>query len=139
MLARTGTRGRPGAAALAELVALFRDGHGPTQSELEDDLLPLLRRFGLPRPQQQFKVDIPGHGPVWLDFAYPEARLGVEADGDRYHSSPSERARGRRRDARLAVLDWEVMHFGRVEINDTALDVAAQVEAVLQARCRRAG
>jgi very-short-patch-repair endonuclease len=139
LLERTGTRGRPGAAALAELVALFRDGRSPTQSELEDDLLALLRRSGLPEPEQQFKVDIPGRSSVWLDFAYPEARLGVEADGDRYHSSPTERAKGRRRDAGLAVLDWEVMHFGRVEIDDTPREVAAQVEAVLQGRRRRAG
>jgi len=139
LLRRTGTKGRPGAAALAELVALFRDGRKPTQSELEDDLLALLRRFGLPEPEQQFKVQLPGGNRVWLDFAYPEARLGVEADGDRYHSSPTERAKGRRRDARLAVTDWEVLHFGRNEIDRTPQEVAGQVDAVLRARRRRAG
>jgi very-short-patch-repair endonuclease len=139
LLQRTGTKGRPGAAALAELVTLFRDGRKPTQSELEDDLLALLRRFGLPEPEQQFEVTLPGGRSVWLDFAYPDVRFGVEADGDRYHSSPTERARGRRRDARLAVLDWEVMHFGRVEIDETPREVADQVDAVLRARGRRAG
>jgi very-short-patch-repair endonuclease len=139
LLERTGTQGRPGVAALAELVALFRDGRRPTQSELEDDLLALLRRFGLPEPEQQFEVKVPGRGSVWLDFAYSDVRFGVEADGDRYHSSPTERAKGRRRDASLAVLDWEVMHFGRVEIDETPREVAAQVDAVLRARRRRAG
>jgi very-short-patch-repair endonuclease len=138
-LARTGTRGRMGAPALKRLIEQFRDGRRPTQSELEDDLLALLRRFGLPQPEQQFEVKRPGRPSVWLDFAYPGARLGVEADGDKYHSSPTERARGRRRDASLAVLDWEVLHFGRHEIDHSPDEVAAQVDAVLRSRLRRAG
>ncbi len=139
LLDRIGTQGRPGAAALAELVSVFRGGRKPTQSELEDDLLALLRRFGLPEPEQQFEVQLPGRGSVWLDFAYPDVRLGVEADGDRYHSSPAERARGRRRDARLAVLDWEMLHFGRYEIDHSPEEVAAQVDSILRTRRRRAG
>jgi very-short-patch-repair endonuclease len=136
LLLRTGMKGRPGVAALAELVALFRDGRRPTQSELEDDLRDLLRRSGLPELEQQFPVQLPGGRTVWLDFAYPEARLGVEADGDRYHSSPTERAKGRQRDARLAVVGWEVLHFGRNEIDHTPRDVADQVDAVRRARLR---
>lgn len=59
LLLRTGSRGRPGAAALVDLVALFRDGRRPTQSELEDDLRALMRRFNLPEPEQQFGVELP--------------------------------------------------------------------------------
>ncbi|MGH9040233.1 MAG: DUF559 domain-containing protein [Acidimicrobiia bacterium] len=140
LLARPGMSRRPGAGALAALVARFRDGRLPTQSELEDDLLALLRRFSLPEPAQQHEVPRPGRPSFWLDLAYPELMVGVEADGDRYHSSPTERARGRRRDASLAVLGWTVLHFGREEITRTPAEVAAQVDAVLRAaRLRPAG
>lgn len=136
LLRRVGGRGRAGTSHLRALVALFQDGRRPTESPLEDDLLALLRRFGLPEPVPQYEIHLPG-GPVRLDFAYPEAQFGIEADGDRYHSSPTERARGRRRDARLAVIEWEVLHFGADEIDSTPAQVAAQVNEVLRTRLRR--
>jgi very-short-patch-repair endonuclease len=136
LLSRVGRRDGEGREHLGALVARFRGGRRPTESPLEDDLLALLRRYGLPEPVPQHEVGLPG-GSVRLDFAYPEMQFGIEADGDRYHSSPSERARGRRRDARLAVIEWDLLHFGADEIDSTPAEVAAQVNDVLLARGRR--
>lgn len=139
LVARAGGRGQRGTPLLRALVSLFRNGRRPTESPLEDDLLALLRRSGLPEPVPQHEIRLT-HGRVRVDFAYPDVRLAIEADGDRYHSSPTERAQGRRRDARLAVVGWEVLHFGAHEIGTSPAEVAAQVIEVLRARRRqRAG
>jgi very-short-patch-repair endonuclease len=136
LVARAGGRGQGGTPHLRALVSLFRDGRRPTESPLEDDLLAVLRRYGLPEPVPQYEIRLPGDR-VRLDFAYPEEQVGIEADGDRYHSSPRDRARGRRRDARLAVIGWEVLHFGAEEIDNSPAEVAGQVDEVLGARGRR--
>jgi very-short-patch-repair endonuclease len=64
-----------------------RDGSGErTDSELEDKLLRLIRRARLPAPVVHYNVV---HGDKWLgevDFAYPQARIAIEAHGYRVHS-----------------------------------------------------
>lgn len=46
----------------------------------------LLRRADLPPHQRQFQVDVDG-ATYRLDFAWPDARVAVEVDGYRWHSS----------------------------------------------------
>lgn len=63
------------------------------QSELERLFLPLARAAGLPAPVLQAKVN--GFD---VDFFWPDLGLVVETDGLRYHRTPSQQARDRRRD-----------------------------------------
>ena len=65
----------PGRRVLAPLVEARVAGRRPTESELEDDLLSVIRRFGLPEPVPQY----PYRGRR-IDFAYPELVLGIEAN-----------------------------------------------------------
>jgi predicted transcriptional regulator of viral defense system len=78
-----GLSGRPGVARLRKV--LDRRTFILTDSELERRFLPIARRAGLPLPQtgrwmNGFKVD----------FFWPELRLVVEADGLRYHRTPTQ-------------------------------------------------
>lgn len=57
---------------------------------------------GIPRAVQQFKV-----GRFRLDFAWPEQKIALEADGW-HHRSPDGAASDRRRDSYLRSLGWVV-------------------------------
>lgn len=81
-LERLGGRGRRGAVVFRELVEERDPATAPTQSALEDELRRVLRRGGLPEPVRQYEV-----GRVRLDFAYPDRRLGIEADSRICHGA----------------------------------------------------
>ena len=88
----------PGAVLLAELVDERRQGKQPSQTGLEDELLEVFRAYGLPEPERQFKLRLPGGGTAIFDAAYPDLRLGFEADGDQWHKGLLDRMRDEARD-----------------------------------------
>jgi hypothetical protein len=91
VLDRAGRRHR-GYKRLAPLVAARGAGRAPTESELEDDLLALIRRFGLPEPVPQY----PYCGRR-IDFAYPNLVLGIEANSVQAHAAKEDVQRNARR------------------------------------------
>lgn len=82
---------RPGAVRVRALVE--QAGFVLTESELEDRFLPLADAAGLPVPQTGAMVS--GYK---ADFFWPELRLVVETDGGRFHRTPLQQTRDRRRD-----------------------------------------
>ncbi len=77
----------------------------PMGSEFEACLFRALREAGLPLPVAQYRVLMPDGGEVFLDFAYPDVLLAIEADSYLWHASlarlaegpcPQQRARGAR-------------------------------------------
>lgn len=66
---------------------------------------------GLPPMHLQFPVS-DGSSRFRLDGAYPGIQLGVEADGDQFHSGAAARRRDRARENRLRALGWEIVHAG---------------------------
>lgn len=72
-------------------------------TDLEDEVaLVLSANSRLPRPEQQHRA-----GRYRLDFAWPQVRIGLEADGW-HHRSPEGAAKDRRRDSWLRSQDWVV-------------------------------
>lgn len=84
-------RGQPGVRILREL--LDRDTFALTESELERRFLRIALTAGLGVPQTGARVN----GFV-VDFFWPDLGLVVETDGLRYHRTPIQQARDRRRD-----------------------------------------
>ena len=66
----------PARRVLTPLVAARAAGRRPTESELEDDLLAVIRRYGLPEPVPQY----PYRGRR-IDFAYPELETVLKVTG----------------------------------------------------------
>jgi very-short-patch-repair endonuclease len=64
-----------------------------TDSELERAFLRLVRSAGLPTPETGVRLD-----GFRVDFFWPDLGLVVETDGLRYHRTPAQQARDRRRD-----------------------------------------
>lgn len=83
--------GLPGVGVLRRI--LDRDTFVLTDSELERRLLPIARSAGLPQPLTGQRLN--GYK---VDFFWPDLGLVVETDGLRYHRTPTQQARDRRRD-----------------------------------------
>ena len=105
-LERLGVPGRSGAGVLRALVEERDPATAPTQRRLEDELLRVLRRGGLPEPVRQYEV-----AGVRLDFAYPEIRLGLEADSRIWHGGRLDVQRNSEKGNALVARGWRVLHF----------------------------
>jgi hypothetical protein len=66
------------------LTKILATGPAPTRSELEDVVLDLLLKGGIPHPQVNVPLTIQGRR-VIPDFRWPEHRLVLEADGAAWH------------------------------------------------------
>jgi hypothetical protein len=84
-----------------------------SDSDLEILFRPIATAAGLPQPLTKAWVN-----DFEVDFFWPELDLVVETDGLRYHRTPSEQARDRRRDqahvasglTQLRFTHWQVKH-----------------------------
>jgi very-short-patch-repair endonuclease len=104
------------------------DSAGP-RTELEARMLALCRRHRLPQPKVNDRVSR-----YEVDFLWPEQRLIVEVDGWDSHRSRSAFEEDRARDARLAVLGYEVVRFTWRQLTRDQLVVAKTIRTLLRAR-----
>jgi very-short-patch-repair endonuclease len=102
-------RGRRGVARLREL--LDRRTFRLTDSELERLFLPLAAQAGLPIPLTRQHLD-----GFRIDFFWPELRLVVETDGLRYHRTPAQQARDRRRDQDHLAAGFTPLRFTHAQV-----------------------
>jgi hypothetical protein len=88
---------------------------------------------GFPRPVAQIHVlDARGRLVYRLDLGWPERRIGIEYDGDEYHSSAANRAADLRRRERLAQeFGWHVVGVGRGDVLGRKLDLERGVGELL--------
>ena len=102
VLDRVGRR-HPAHRVLTPLVEARLAGRRPTESELEDDLLAVLRRYGLPEPVPQY----PCNGRR-IDFAYPELVFGIEANSVTAHAAKEDVQRNAEKANDL--VDWWILY-----------------------------
>jgi very-short-patch-repair endonuclease len=116
---------------LRQTIDLIDDG---CQSELEaHGVLNVFRHRSLPRSTGQYRLALPT-GVFTLDRAWPEAKLAVELDGARYHTSPEDRRRDLERDALLAAAGWVVLRFTYADVLRDPEGVRARVLEVYRTR-----
>lgn len=101
---------RPGVVDLRAAVAEVDGSGGPTESELERDVLELLREAGFPTPQRQRPVHMDRRRRR-LDFLFPQQRVVLEADGYEGHSTREMFESDRRRDNWLTARGFRVLRW----------------------------
>lgn len=104
-------RGRKGTTTMRHLLAARSEGYVPPASELEARFLELVREAGLQEPVRQLDA---GDDEIWVgrvDVAYPAARLLIELDSHRHHSSKLDQEADVERDRRLVGAGWRVVRF----------------------------
>jgi len=126
LLERAGPH-HPARRVLAPLVAARVAGRRPTESELEDDLLAVLRRYGLPEPVPQH----PYRGRR-IDFAYPELLFGIEANSVAAHAAKEDVQRNAQKANDL--IEWWILYFTYDDVHRTPAEVARRVEDAIQRR-----
>ena len=82
-----------------------------TDTELETRMLSGLASAGLPEPVLQHRVLRPDGGDAFIDAAYPEERIALEADGWAAHGGRSAFDPDRARANDLTLLGWELYRF----------------------------
>ena len=87
----------------------------------------------------QHRVRLPDGRRVFLDAAWPAARIAVEMDGHRFHSSRSDRERDMRRDAGLAVLGWVVLRYGYARLTSDPEGCRREIASVVRRRLTELG
>ena len=122
-----GRQGRRGVAALAELLAVRTGSSRWTQSEFERRLLVLLVGEGIAAPVPQFEIVLPDGRRVYLDFAWADIRLALEAQSYRYHAGRLAWSRDQRRTAILTAMGWRVLPVTWADLVDTPNELIATV------------
>lgn len=101
-------------------------------SPLELKLLRALRELGIPEPNKQFEIVRPNGSLLSLaDFAWPQQRLLVYADGLKYHSTRAGRERDSRITRELQDMGWRVSRYLGSEIWRDPVTCAEQIQASL--------
>jgi len=97
---------------------------------LEDALLRVLRRGGLPEPVRQYEV-----AGVRLDFAYPHLRLGIEADSRIWHGGRLDVQRNSDKANVLMARGWRVLHVTWFDLLQRWRQVVGAVSDELAVAC----
>ena len=120
----TNTNGRKGGANLRKVLAAYREP-APT-SVLEDAMLVLCERHGLPTPQVNVLIE-----GFTVDFLWPHARLIAETDGRRDHATTQAFQRDRTRDQRLLTLGYRVVRFTYADVTERPATSPQTLRALL--------
>ena len=99
------------------------------RTRLETRMLALCRRHRLPQPEVNASVDR-----YEVDFLWPGERLIVEVDGWESHGTRSAFEEDRTRDARLALLGYQVLRFTWRQVTTDRRHVAGTIRGLLQLR-----
>ena len=124
--------GRAGRRVLRQLLEERDERDQAVESELEQRLLHLLRRSGLPLPNPQHRVTEEGRFVARLDFAYPAYLLGIEVDGYRWHSGAERWRQDLRRENRLKLLGWTLLRFSWHDVRNQPNQVVEQIRSALR-------
>ena len=109
MLAETGARGRTGTALLRGLLSVRCDDYVPPASELEALVEAVLEGAGLPLPERQQWVGGTTAPTGRVDCIYRPARVVIEADSRRHHSSWLDVQADHRRDLVLMAAGYRIV------------------------------
>lgn len=109
-LDRLGASGRRGTQTLRALIEARDPALAPPEGALEQKLSRLLRGVQ-PAPVTQFWLHGKASTRARLDFAWPDRKLGIEADSRRWHAGRLDVQRNSGKANLAVLLGWRVLHF----------------------------
>jgi Transcriptional regulator, AbiEi antitoxin/Protein of unknown function (DUF559) len=126
-----GRRGAPGLRAILDENAI---GQTVTRSEMEERFLSLCDRAGLPPPEVNVWLGLPGGGRAQADFLWREQRLIVETDGRAAHGTRRAFEHDRRRDQRLVLASWRVIRVTWRQLTREPEELVRILEKLIEPR-----
>ena len=124
-------RAPPGASRLRAALEVDVLGTDRTKSHLERRFRRLADESGLPAPEVNVWMAIPGEE-MEFDFVWHRERLVVEVDGWETHRSRKAFHDDRRRDQLLRLHGWEILRFTDRDVRRDPGHVAAVVRTLLE-------
>jgi hypothetical protein len=103
---------------------------GFTRSDLEELFLPLLDRFGLPRPHLNARLQVGGEW-IEVDCIWRKRRLAVELDSRSAHETRSAFEADRDRDRRLQTAGWRVVRITWRQLHDEPERIASDLRRLI--------
>jgi very-short-patch-repair endonuclease len=106
----------------------------PMGSEFEACLFRGLREAELPLPVPQYRVLMDDGSEIFLDFAYPDVKLAIEADSFIWHASLAAWQRDRARNNDLIGLGWSILPLTYDLVVNHRAEAARQVARARETR-----
>lgn len=132
VLERVGRRGRRGTAALRDVVATsFLDER--LESRLAQELFEIILRCEVPPPVLQHEVRCVDGRLAELDFAWPDQRVAVEADGRLWHATTADFERDRARGNSITASGWALYRFGWADVRERRAGTVASIHRAFRA------
>ena len=135
-LVRHGQLDRRAAASRAKGVTALREvlafGPAPTRSGLEDRMLDLVVRSGLPRPQVNAQIHLE-HASYEVDLLFAAERVVVEVDGAAYHDTRQARHYDATRQAALEAAGYRVLRVISDQVKANEGETLRRLRAALGA------
>lgn len=104
---------------------------GFTRSDLEELFLPLLDRFGLPRPRLNARLPVAGEW-IEVDCLWRELGLAAELDSRSAHETRSAFEADRDRDRRLQAEGWRVVRITWRQLHDEPARIASDLAKLMK-------
>jgi hypothetical protein len=123
-----------GVRLLRSVLNSIRPGTTLTRSGLEEAMLALCRRAGLPEPVVNGDVSRADGTLVKVDFHWPGTRAIVETDSNRYHATHPKRRRDRAKDRALQLAGWIVLRVPEEDLAGRPDLILADLRAALTHR-----
>lgn len=127
--------GRPGIHKLLPFLALE-----PRIARSDPELLfiPVVAQAGLPRPLLNHPIVVPGRPePLIVDLLWPEIRLVVELDSQRFHGDWERAEIDRDRDQLLGIAGHACHRFVRRVVKEDPAGTAERLSDLYAVRCRQ--
>lgn len=126
-MVRLGTNGKSGTRLLSRLLDERSQQTRPTDTELEDLAISIIRKAGLPEPEIQNVILNDGGFVARVDLAYPDRMLVIEAESWQYHSTMKDWSDDVVHYNDLVGLGWRVMRVTHEEMIKRPDRVADQI------------
>lgn len=124
-------QGRNGITRTRALIESRDKRHEQLRGESENDMLPLFDGVRLPIAEVDYEIWRNQRLVAIADFAYPGAKIDIEADSHSFHDAEADAEHDKRRDRSLSILGWTVLRFTRREIREESARVVRDIRAQL--------
>lgn len=103
--------GCEGVGVLHRLLAAYAPPAAESRSHLSQAFVRLFDRLGLPEPVVEMAVPLPDGGVIHVDLGYPEARVAIEIQSQRWHTGRRKTEADLARENELELADHRLLHL----------------------------
>jgi hypothetical protein len=128
---RMGAPGRNGAGVLRDILDWRDPAMAGSEGVLNLRLQRLFRRHRVAPWVAEHRLRGPNGERLRLDFAWPEVKLGVEADSARWHTGRLDVQRNARKANVLVDLGWSVYHYTFIDVRYRPVAIVEQIQRFL--------